>query len=302
MTDSQLCSHVRVPISFRSRHRLLPLLLLLSCSLALRAQTDPTRIYGPLDRDVKTPRATGTFGQVDAAASAEVSGHKNVMGASEWQGMTGTGQITYPNANAPVVEDATLTILNTDNFRLDVTTAKGIQSTRISGTYGAFRNADGKMRFFMPNTAMQGLVGFPLFLKSTFPNPATSIIDKGLVTVDGIPLHRITVERPINPAVPPPASMPMREKLLQDVVTDYYFDPTTHLLHKSVATIQIPGSASRLLECITCGDYQRVQGAMIPFLYRKTLNGQLQWTLQLNQVQLNPNQPQSYFTFRNNSQ
>lgn len=301
MTNSWLCSRMSLRL-FRQRCLSLLSFLWMFFTLALQAQTDQTRIYGPLDRDVKTPKASGTFGQVDAAASSEVSSHRYVMGASEWQGMTGTGQISYPNANTPVIADATFTILNTDDFRLDVTTTKGIQSTRIHGTYGAIRNTDGSMRFYMPTTAQQGLVGFPLFLKTSFPNQATSMFDKGLVMIDGIQLHRITVERPVNAAAPPAASMLMREKLLQDVITDYYFDPATHLLHKSVAIIQIPGSTNQLLECISYGDYQRVQGEMVPFLYRKTLNGQLQWTLQLNQVQLNPNLPRSYFIFRNNSQ
>lgn len=301
MVYFQLRAFVCLP-SIRQCYRSLLFLLLIFPTLALQAQTDLTRIYGPLDRDVKTPTATGTFGQVDTAASSEIASNKNAVGASAWQGMSGTGQITYPSANAPVIDNATFTILNTGNFRLDVTTAKGILSVRISGTYGAIRNPDGSMRFYMPMTADQGLVGFPLFLKAAFPNSATSLFDKGMVMVNGNPLHRITVERPINPAAPPAASMPMRKKQRQDVVTDYYFDSATHLLRKSVAIIQIPGATSRLLECISYDDYQRVEGELVPFLYRKTLNGQLQWTLQLNQVQLHPSQSQSYFIFRNNSQ
>ena len=299
MINFQLRAFVHSRISRQCCPSLL-FLALLSSALALQAQTDPTRIYGPLDRDVQTPVATGRFGQVDAAASSEVSLYQSVIGSSAWQGMSGTGQITYPGANAP--EDATFTIQNADSFRLDVTTPKGIQSVRINGTYGAVRDADGSMRFYMPTSAMQGLVGFPLFLKASFPNQATSIFDKGLMTVEGTPLHRITVERPVSAAYPPAASMPMREKLQQDVVTDFYFDPSTHLLRKSVATIQVPGAKDKLLECVTYDDYRRVDGEMVAFRYRKTLNGQSQWTLQLNQVQPTPNQPQSYFAFRNNSQ
>ncbi len=302
MINFQLRVFVRLPI-FKQCCRSLLLLLLISPALALQAQTDRGRVYGPLDSDVKMPKATGKFGQIDASASSEIASHRNAVGASStWQGMSGTGQITYPGDSSPVVDDATFTILNIDNFRLDVTTANGIQSTRISGAYGAIKSADGTMRYFVPTSAKQGLVAYPLLLDAAFPRVGTSVFDMGMITVNGNPLHRITVERPLNPAMLPSASMPMREKLWQDVVTDYYFDPTTHLLHKSVDLIQIPGSKSKMLQCITYSDYQRVEGVLIPFNYRQTLNGHVQWILQLNQVQAYPSQQQSFFIFRNNSQ
>ena len=174
------------------------LFMLITSSVALlHAQTDFTRVYGPVDRDVAVPTATGTFGRVDAAASTEVVEHIKAVGASAWHDMSGTGKITYPSLDNEEVDDVTLSILNGNAYRLNIKGTQGTRTIRLLGAFGAIQEADGTKQFLLPSTAAQGLAAFPQLRAATFPTSQTSIYDKGTVTIDGKTLHRLAVERPL---------------------------------------------------------------------------------------------------------
>lgn len=261
-------------------------------SSALLAQAgshvDLTRIYGAEDRDVPTPTFTGTLGQKDTSALQELIDYLKATNITAWQGMQASGTLTDgTGAN----DQATLTVLNGDHFRLDVETPKGKRSTRINGGYGKTLEVDGKS-FFMPlATAKAGLIAFPRLLVSSFPSSDTSFIDRGQVKIDDQMLHRITVEESASTS-----------KTATDQhninVTDLYFDVSSHLLLKSVSSVQLDSSdRERYLVAVTYGNYQKVQGSLIPYSYSQNLNGQRQWSLQLNEVNLQPTVDTSYFQF-----
>jgi hypothetical protein len=255
---------------------------------AVQEKVDLTRIYGAEDRDVPTPAFTGSLGQKDASALQELIDYLKAVNIATWRGMQANGTLTDSRgAN----DQATLTILNGNHFRLDVETAKGKRSTRINSSYGKTLEADGKSFFMPPATAKAGLIAFPRLLVSTFPSSDTSFIDRGQLTVDGQMLHRITVEESTFSGKT--ATNP------RDInVTDLYFDASTHLLLKSVSSVQLDSSdRQRYLIAITYGNYQKVQGSLIPYSYSQSLNGQRQWSFQLNEANLQPSVDTSYFQF-----
>jgi len=243
------------------------------------------------DRDVSVPSSTGIFGHVDPAASAEILQHITAVGASPWQDISASGKITYPLDDTSEVDDAVLTILNEDSFRLDVHTPQGTRSTRIAGASGATLQSDGSMDFLMPLVAAQGLVAFPQLRVASFPTGQTSIYDKGLLSVDGTTLHRLSVEHPLGQSLSAKAGVPT------SVVTDLYFDPASHLLTKSVASIKLSGRGSDFIRCTTYDDYRNAGASLVPFRISVSRNGQVQWTLQLDTVALNTGVAQTNFIF-----
>lgn len=243
----------------------------------------------PSSLDIPLPTASGVLGRADAGASAELIAHLKAVGLSPWTGMQGTGQIAY--GNDPATYSATLTIIGSTEFRLDAGTERGQFSMRIDGSRGEIQEADGRRTLILPNTAASGLVQFQLLRQADFPNPKTSLLDRGIVTVKNQALHRLTYE---FPAVV--AALPMQKQ--QTIAADLYFDPMTHLLVKSANTIRINGAGNHdFLREITYEDYRQVGSSMIPFRYTETLNGQKLWTLQFSDVQLSPNLQTTYFEF-----
>lgn len=261
---------------------------LFGSSLIAHAQKDFTRIYGAEDQSVPMPAFTGSLGQKDAAALQELIDYLKAVNIGAWKGLQATGTMTDSSgAN----NQATLTVLNSDQFRLDVQTSKGERSTRISGSFGKTLEVDGRSFYTPPATAKAGLLAFPRLLDSTFPNSATSLVDRGQVQIDGRSLHRITIE---EPAFPGNAVTDQRNVS----VTDLYFDASTHLLIKSAGAVQLDSAdRQRYLVVVTYGDYQKVQGGLLPHQYSQSLNGQRQWTLQLNAANLQPSVDSTYFQF-----
>ena len=256
------------------------------------AQTDFTRIYGPEDQSVPTPTFVGAIGQQDAASIQEIRSFQSVAAASSWAGMQATGNFTDSLGNQ---DEATLTIAGSSNARLDVATPLGGQSTRISGPYGSIREINGSIHTLPPATALGGILAFPRLLSSNFPGPMAIVVDRGEVLVNGASLHRITIEAPAFPS----SSTSLRFNSNHNPnITDFYFDPASHLLIKSASYAQLDtADPARYLIVITYGDYQTVGKALIPLNVFETVNGQRQWTLHLSSPSPLPAVDPSYFNF-----
>ncbi|MGB6304587.1 MAG: hypothetical protein WBF45_12635, partial [Acidobacteriaceae bacterium] len=156
------------------------------------------------------------------------------------------------------MDQATLTSVNGDRFRLDVQTPTGERSTRISGSDGKTLEVDGKSFFMPPATAKAGLLAFPKLLLTTFPPSNTSFIDRGLIQIGGQSMHRITLEEPIFSG----QTNAVRQNI---TVIDLYFDPSTHLLLKSASAVQLDSvDRERYLIVVSYGNYQKVQESLVP--------------------------------------
>lgn len=271
------------------------------CALALsmlapaQAQTSPqtpqpfdfTRIRGAEDADVAVPKASLQLGQKDSAALQAILDFLKATHGASWTGMQATGTFTSHGESSA----ATLTVLNGDDFRLDVNSQKGQLSIRILGNLGQIRESDGVLHRLPFATAKGGLLAFPRLMANTFPSAGASVVDRGLVAVDGNALHRVTIAEPVFPGQT--ATAPDKASTV-----DLYFDPATHLLAKSVASVQIDSKdRARYVQAMTYGDYRQADGILLPFSYTQTLNGQRQWQLQLTAAQLAPQVDPTYFSF-----
>jgi hypothetical protein len=252
------------------------------------AQNHSTRINGATDSDIAIPDATVPPGQIDEAALAEVSQYLKVIGNTQWTGMQGTGTISQ-GEQAPL--DAALSILGSNKFRLDVTTPRGLRSIRICDVTGVVQQDNGTKQTLPAATAKNGILAFPLLFSSTFPDPQTTLLDHGVVQIEGKSLHRITLREVVFPGDP------ATEK--NDIsVLDLYFDPGSHLLIKSAEHVRLDSNdRARYLRVTTYADYRQANGMSIPYQYSQTLNGQKQWTLNLTEVNLRPSMDASYFLF-----
>jgi len=256
--------------------------------VSARGQTDFTRIQGNEDQSVPVPTFVGTLGQKDAGALQELVDYLKAVNILAWHGMQASGVMTDSHGNT---DQATLTIQGADDFRLDVQMSKGKRSTRISQGNGETLEVDGKRIAIPPATAAGGLLAFPQLLTSTFPSADTAFIDRGQVRISGRALHRITLEKLAFPYATKPDTYNVN-------VTDLYFDPSTHLLLQSASAVQLdPADREKYLVVITYSDYQNVQGSLIPCRYSQSVNGQRQWSLELNLPSLQPSIEPSYFHF-----
>lgn len=263
--------------------------ILLCLCPSVRAQSNVTRIYGPTDSEIVLPINTASRpGQVDAAALTEIRQFQKAVGITQWTGMQASGTFTE---NGREALNAALAILHGHQFRLDITTPKGIRSIRISDTSGQIEDGKGKKSFIPNTTAKAGILAFPRLLENSFPGPKVTLVDQGTVQIEGRPLHRITLAESIFPGV-------VKQQTTNVSLIDLYFDPSSHLLIKSAGYSQLDyKDRQRYLIVVTYGDYQNVQGNLIPLSYSQSLNGQPQWTLQLTNPIFQPTVDAAYFHF-----
>lgn len=263
----------------------------LSATSASAQHNNYTQVTGSIDQGVVFPSAPTGPARQDPAAISEIRLFQQLMGLSVWDDMKGSGTIIF-NTSDTSSYNASLWIRNQDENRLDVQLPKGTRSTRVTATHGTVQHANGQMTLIDAREAVTGLVGFPIFTETSFPDASTIVVDDGIVSVDGMSLRRVSVERPWK-GKPKDAS----GNLLMSVI-DFYFDSQTHLLKKTATAAVGPGGAiGQLIEVVSYDDYQTTNGATLPFAYHATLNGQLLWSLQLKQINLHVGLSDSDFHF-----
>jgi hypothetical protein len=252
---------------------------------------DFTRIRGAEDGDVVVPKSILPLGQKDVSALEVIASFLKTVNGAAWSGMQATGTETYPSGDTSQQSAATLTIQSGDAFRLDIETSEGKRSIRMHGSIGQTLDSKGVNHYLPLATARGGLVAFPKLMIAAFPSEQISVLDQGMVSIDGKPLRRITVEEPVFAGTVPTTYD-------QVSTSDLYFDPTSNLLIKSVGYIQLTSlDRERYIQAITYSDYRTVDNMLLPFAYSQTLNGQRMWSLQLASVQLKPAVDHSYFQF-----
>lgn len=294
-----LC-HEMARIVWRVKHRvfkhfafavLAPLVSIPLCS----QQSINTQPTGNSDQGIQLPQAAIWSPRVDGGAIIEITAYRSAIGLTAWEDMMGTGELNSTGSGltgSNGSEQATLWIRNNDECRLDLQKQKGTTSMRIDGLYGAIQHEDGHRKAMDARDAVGELLAFPALMQATFPPAYIMLIDQGMVTVDGATLHRITMER-LWPSGAVDAKGALRTR-----VTDLYFNPQTHQLMKS--SLSIYGTRpepNQMLQVISYGNYSSVNGMLIPHSFRETLNGQVLWTLQLNEVRVNQGLQASDFHF-----
>lgn len=233
------------------------------------------------------PLPTGVLGVKQQLALDEINAHIHAVSANGWQDLEGTGTLTFPAGDA---HSASLYLLRSAHSRLDIVMDSGTRSLRLRGSVGSFQDEHGNQGSLLPGTNRAGIVAFPRVWFDAATSPLTSLYDQGPYTGTGQTLHRITLEY----------SLSLSTSFFggPTVATDLYFDPNTHLLLYSVDALSFSSSPNQTFSRITSyGGYQAFNGVLIPSTIGQSLNGQLEWTLQLSQVTTDTNPPVSTFAF-----
>ncbi len=262
------------------RRQLIVVVAMALCSAcASVGQNNFTRILGPYDRAIVPPPAS-LQARKDSSALEEILAfiHKTGMNSLVDLQATGSGALPAPDDHENV--GAMMMAHGADRYRLDLRTSHGTRGVRIYDTVANMEDEKGTIRSLPQQTGASSTLAFARLADANLSDARVSVLDQGFVSSDGASLHRVSVQLPImSPG-----------GVLSNVqtVTDYYFDSTTHLLVKTADNIVLPDSApATLLRVVTYGDYRTMNGVMVPFLYKQTLNGQPQWTLQFDQITVN---------------
>ena len=267
----------------------------------LRSQTDSDEvarmahkrmIFGQYDGEFSFPTMAGTPGQKDAAALNAVQLYLTASARGAWPGFDATGTMVVGAGEQKSELSAALTVQPGGLYRLDLTTPYGTRSERVDGTTGSMQSENGNVVKLPALSVASGLIPLPTTLSDATTDVRDSLIEGGIVSVDGAQLDKVTFIRPLfsvsrNAA---PSGAPL--------ISDFFFDPTSHLLKKSVdAVLLSPESTARHLRVITYDDYHTVSGTVIPFRFTETVDGRLVWSIQLATVIAGPNHDKEYFSF-----
>lgn len=233
------------------------------------------------------PTSNGVLGTKDAAALAEVTASISAASSGGWRDLIATGTLTYPAGDSHA---ATLYLLGSRYSRLDIQTDNMTRSVRVGDTLGSFLDKSGRQNRLLPTTARMGIVAFPRLWKDALNLPQFSLVDCGMYTGNGQTLHRITMEYQLTTGSFRPGD--------PTVATDLYFDPTSHVLLYSVDSLSFVISAGQpFLRVTGYSKFQVFDGITLPSVIQESLNGQLQWSLQLSQVSMNTNPALGTFSF-----
>jgi hypothetical protein len=249
---------------------------LLAASIPLTAQTKS--VMGTVDTAVLPPRPTLPARSAEAAALNELRAYRATVGATHWLGLQSDATIKYDaDENAPSYS-ATVSLSRSGQTRLDVVTPSGTRGLRIDGLIGGSQVGDDPVTNVPLRNCAVGLVAFPKLLSSDPANATMSVTDGGMVSLDNQELHKISIQYLITSVHPNPSDERTH------IVSDLYFGPD-HLLYKSASLVEaIPWSAERYLEVVSYSDYRWNNGVQIPFHMRDTLDGQVNWDLQLTSI------------------
>jgi len=247
--------------------------------------TRNTRVLGKQDSELPLPPTSVVAGRKDSIALALLGQCVSRMSLTSVNEIQGTGTFTDQFASNP----ATLTYDNQGSLRLDVSTTKGQISVRMHDGYGAIRGVTGNTHTLTPETASGEWLPSPLLLLLKYNDAQTTVIDQGIVNTDIGALHRVTLEFPaLTPSSPAQTT----------TVVDVYLNPSTGLVTKTASSIRLDTrDRASYFQVVTFGSYKSQDGSLLPFSYAVTLNGQPQWTLQLDSISLNPSLTASYFSF-----
>lgn|GEM_PF-2794846 len=260
--------------------------MLLTVATASVAQFSPssTRIYGTSDRDIPTPLHS-TKTSSDAGALQQFVEFVQASGVSGWKGMTAGGTITLGGQTQSL--PAHLYLRDSTASRLDIEKSGGMDSMIFSGDAGVSKTLSQKRISVSSDLARLGFVAFPRLLSADYPSSTSILTDGGTVNISGASLHRITLDDPATDTT---------GNIWKTV--DLYFDPATNHLVQGVSFVHLSPSDAALYMVETSYDDYRTEGQItLPHRITQSLNGNIAWTLQLEQLDLTSVPPVSTFSF-----
>lgn len=245
-------------------------------------------------------RATEQAAQSDVSAVAAlqraVAAYGHLSGQEPISDFTAQGTITYFWAGQEVQGAATVRGRAPDQFRLDASLPEGTRSYVLAHGQGLLKTSDTQIKqLAFHNTIDEGMPILPsLTLAAWLADPLTVARDLGLVRQeDGRRLRGVRLERHFTPAVDPDAS------LAKLCVTEYYLDPATGLVAKTINQTHPEQTFTRsYAHGIDLEKYEETDGVRVPTLVREKVDGQTIWELRLDRVTFNGGLAEADFAIR----
>lgn len=200
------------------------------------------------------------------------------------QDFVATGTITYFWAGEEVTGPATVRGRAPDQFRLDANLPEGTRSYVVSHGRGALQETDGKLTEIpYHNTVNLDVLTFPyLSVATKLSDPATTASTVGVVDLNGRKAYQIRVQRNFPKEADPDGV------LAKLTITDYFVDPATNLLVKTVdSTHPVESLTESYPHEIDFENYAPVSGVSVPTLVREKVGGQTVWELRLSSISFN---------------
>jgi len=274
-------------------------IVLSSISIALYSQAPEQRafiahraVFGEMDHALSPPSVEGASGQKDSSAVDVVRKYLVLSGTERWSGFSGSGSFTAGRGEQIKQGTAEIAIEPNDYTRFDIHYPAGSRSIRLAGPVGAVQQEDGTVLHLPAETATVGIVLLPITISALLEDESTSFVDDGMIEVNGTRLHKVTLVRQLPNSSTSPVS------LVHPIATMLLFDPTSHLLLKSVDVLLLPGTNNtKHLRVLTYDDYRDSEGVTLPYRFTETLDGLPSWTLTLTTASVKSVHQSSYFQF-----
>ena len=266
--------------------------LVLLAGLPLLGQhTDIPKVTGPADGGFRYPNFAGRLGEKDTTAVVVLEAYLAAAAPRGSEGFCGTGTIAVGLGGAANL-NASLAIDGDGRSRLDMSAPAGLRSVRMNGLNGGIVQEDGTIMRFPAPVSRAGLFPTSATLRRILKNKETALRDDGEITVSGTRYRAITVAQPLLPGRP-------NNSLIPPVVTQLFFDPTTHLLMKAVDSVVLSESSrSRHIRVVSFTNYGRHGEEAVPTAISEARDGQATYRLTLTDVQAPCSKPDSYFALQ----
>jgi len=266
--------------------RIVATFFLVSAAISSSAQFNPSnfRIYGTADRDIPTPTHSAKVGS-DPSALQQFIEFMKASGVSGWKGMTAQGMISYEGGAQSL--PARLYLRDSTATRLDVDRPGGTDSMILRENLGVFKSSDQKRISFSSDFAQFGIAIFSRLLSPDYPTGNSVLTDRGIVTIGGASLRRISLDDPATDVT---------GSAWKSI--DLYFDPATNYLSKSTSFIRLSSAdAAFYMVSVTYEDYRKDGNTTLPHRIVHSLNGNIDWTYQIDTIDLSSIPDLSSFSF-----
>jgi hypothetical protein len=191
---------------------------------------------------------------------------------------TANGNVTnYLDVDRELKGTVTVRGRGSNQFRLDSSLSSGVRSEVTDGTT-TVKAEDGTVSHphTQPPMAPARLVVPYLQLIAALTSRTLNLTDKGIVNVDGSPLHDIQVQH-ISAASPNRII-----GLTAPLTVDYFIDPSTFQITMIQDTV-----FTQVTRQLRYSNFKTVNGISIPFSISATIYGRVNWIIDLSAIEFN---------------
>ena len=232
-------------------------------------QTSPTTVSTPV-----------TVVGVATDALVLLAQYQAAVGGVDLTALQGTGTITLPGSTVPL--PANLVISGSNFSRVNISNSTRLAGFAAKGALHKSYYVDGTSAVDSVWTGPASISAFQLLSTKDVMSKLLSLSKDTATDSSGAKYDRLRARHAFSSV----AIVGQSPSTAKTANVDYYFDPTTHVLIKSVTALQIPGILNPIPLETNYSDYRLVGVSKVPFRISQTLNGQPDWVLALTSVTL----------------